>query len=80
MFYLAALGGIPMRNLTISIPLAFGIGLAGIVGASAMIGPGAVNNAATNSSPRLRLATHQCRAKTVCDDHGKNCHTVDVCH
>lgn len=69
-----------MRNLTISIPLAFGISLAGIVSASAMIGPGIVSEAATNSSPRLWPVTHQCRAKTVCDDHGKNCHTVDVCH
>lgn len=69
-----------MRNLTISIVSAFGIGLAAIVAASAATGHGIEAKAATQSSPRLWLATHQCRAKTVCDDHGKNCHTVDVCH
>jgi hypothetical protein len=34
---------------------------------------------ATNFSPRLRQATEQCRVRTVCDDHGQNCYTVDDC-
>jgi hypothetical protein len=68
-----------MRSLLILSLLAFGVSLTGIVGAAAMIGAGAINKAATNSSPRAWLATHQCRAKTVCDDHGQNCQVVDDC-
>jgi hypothetical protein len=70
---------IRMRNLLMSSLLAFGVGLTGIIGASAMIGPGSMNKAATNSSPRVWPATEQCRAKTVCDDHGQNCQVVDDC-
>jgi hypothetical protein len=68
-----------MRSLLIPSLLAFGVALTGMVSASAMIGPGVTNKAATNSSPRVWLATHQCRAKTVCDDHGQNCQVVDDC-
>lgn len=68
-----------MRNLLLSTLLAVGVGLIGTGGASAMMGPGILNKAASNFSPRVRQVTHQCRAKTVCDSNGKNCHTVDVC-
>lgn len=68
-----------MRKLLLPALLALGVGLAGTVGASAMIGPGIVNKAATNFSPRVRQVTHQCRVVTKCDRNGNNCHPVDVC-
>jgi hypothetical protein len=69
-----------MRTLLLATLLAFGVGLTGIGSASAMMGSGIINKAASNLSPRVQQVTHQCRAKTVCDNNGKNCHTVDVCH
>lgn len=68
-----------MRTLLLPALFAFGVSLAGMAGASAMIGPGIHNNAATSFSPRVRLATHECRVVTKCDRNGKNCETVDVC-
>jgi hypothetical protein len=73
-----------MRKHLISILVACGVGLAGIVSASAVIGPAIINKANTNSSqpnssPRLWPATEQCRVRTVCDDQGNNCQTVDDC-
>jgi hypothetical protein len=73
-----------MRKYLVSILLAFEIGLAGTASASAMISSGIINKANTNSSPpnsslRPRQATEQCRVRTVCDDHGNNCQTVDDC-
>jgi hypothetical protein len=68
-----------MRTLLLPALFALGIGLTGIVSASASIGPSIINKAATNFSPRVRQVTHQCRVVTKCDQHGKNCHTVDVC-
>ncbi|HWC92991.1 MAG TPA: hypothetical protein VG475_07745 [Pseudolabrys sp.] len=68
-----------MRKLLLPALFALGIGLTGIVSASAMIGSDIVNKAATNFSPRVRQVTHQCRLVTKCDRNGKNCHPVDVC-
>ena len=68
-----------MRKFLLSTLFAFGIGIPGIVSASAMVGPGILNAPAANFSPRLRQITHQCRVATKCDKDGKNCHTVDVC-
>jgi len=68
-----------MRMLLLPALFALGVGLTGIVGASATVGPGIVNKAATNFSPRVRQVTHQCRVVTKCDQNGKNCHNVDVC-
>jgi hypothetical protein len=62
-----------MRVLLLSALFAFGFGFAGT-------GSGMINGAGTNFSPRVQQATHQCRATTVCDDNGKNCHTADKCH
>jgi hypothetical protein len=67
-----------MRTLLLPALFALGVGLTGTVSASAMIGPGIVNKAATNFS-RVRQVTHQCRVVTKCDKNGKNCRTVDVC-
>jgi hypothetical protein len=68
---------IRMRNLLLPALLAFGVGLTGSAGASAMIG--SVSTTAPNFSPRVRQVTHQCRIVTKCDRNGKNCHDVDVC-
>lgn len=69
-----------MRKLLLLALPAFTVSITGIASASAMIGVGDMNKAAANFSPRVWQATHQCRAKTVCDRDGKNCHTVDICH
>lgn len=68
-----------MRTLLLPALFALGVGLTGTVSASAMIGPGIINEAATNFSPRVRQVTHQCRVVTKCNRNGKNCRTVDVC-
>ena len=68
-----------MRKLLLPALLALGIGLTGIVSASAMIGQGIINKAAANFSPRVRQVTHQCRVVTKCDKKGENCHDVEVC-
>jgi len=68
-----------MRTLLLPALFALGVGLTGIVSASAMIGPGSINKAAADFSPRVRQVTHQCRVVTKCDKNGKNCRTVDVC-
>jgi hypothetical protein len=62
-----------MRALLLAALFAFGLGIAGT-------GPGMINSAETNLSPRVEQATHQCRAVTKCDDHGRNCYTADKCH
>jgi hypothetical protein len=69
-----------MRALLLPAMIAFGFCVTGMVNASPVIAPGMINGAVTNFSPRVQQATHQCRAATVCDDNGKNCHTVDRCH
>jgi hypothetical protein len=69
-----------MRALLLPAFFVFGFGLTGMVNATSVIGPGIINKGVTNFSPRVQQATHQCRAATVCDDNGKNCHTVDRCH
>lgn len=61
-----------MRTLLLSALIAFGLGMAGTE-------PGMIDGGAANLSPRVQQVTHQCRAATVCDDNGKNCHTVDKC-
>lgn len=68
-----------MRKLLLPALVAFGVGLTGSAGASALIGPGSINKAAPNFSPRVQQVTHQCRIVTKCDRNGKNCHDVDVC-
>lgn len=68
-----------MRTFMLSALFAFGIGIPGIVSASAMVGPGILNANAANFSPRLRQVTHECRVVTKCDKDGKNCQAVDVC-
>ena len=68
-----------MRTLLLPALFALGVGLTGTVSASAMTGPGIINKAATNFSPRVRQVTHQCRVVTKCDRDGKNCQNVDVC-
>jgi hypothetical protein len=69
-----------MRALLLPALFVFGFGLTGMLNASNVTGPGIINKNVTNFSPRVQQATHQCRAATVCDDNGKNCHTVDRCH
>ncbi len=69
-----------MRTFLLSALFAVGTGIAGIVGASAMVGPGMLNTTAATFSPRLRQVTHQCRVVTKCDKDGQNCHTYDACH
>jgi hypothetical protein len=56
-----------------------GFGLAGMSSASTLIGTGTINKGVTNFSPRVQLATHECRVVTVCDKNGKNCENVDKC-
>ena len=68
-----------MRTLLLPALFALGVGLTGTVSASALIGPGIINKAAINFSPRVRQVTHQCRVVTKCDQNGKNCQNVDVC-
>jgi hypothetical protein len=70
---------IRMRKLLLPALLALGVGLTGGASASALIGSGLVNKAATNFSPLVQQVTHQCRIATKCDKNGKNCHDVDVC-
>lgn len=67
-----------MRTLLPAL-FALGIGFTGIVGASAMVGPGTINTATTNFSPRVQQVTRECRLVTQCDQNGKNCHTVNKC-
>jgi hypothetical protein len=69
-----------MRAPLLPALFALGFGLTGMVNASSVTGPGIINNGATNFSPRVQQATHQCRAETECDENGKNCYTVDRCH
>jgi hypothetical protein len=66
-----------MRTFLLPALLAFGVGLTGIVGASAMVGPG-VNKAASNLSPSVR-EVRGCRIVPKCDPHGKNCVQAEVC-
>lgn len=61
-----------MQKLLFPVLLAFGVGLSGIVTASAPISPGVTNSAASKASPRLRLAAKACRED--CDQNGDNCH------
>lgn len=68
-----------MRTFLLSALFAFGIGIAGIVSATAMVGPGILSATAANFSPRLQQVTHECRVVTKCDKDGKNCQTFDVC-
>jgi hypothetical protein len=69
-----------MRTLLLSALLSIGIGCTGIISAFAMVGPGIINTAAANFSPRVWQVTHQCRAVTKCDKDGNNCQTFDSCH
>lgn len=73
-------GGIAMRALLLPLLFGFGFGLIGTADASSVSGPDTIHREVTNFLPGVQLATHQCRAETVCDDNGKNCHTVDRCH
>ena len=66
-----------MRTLLLSGLFAFGVGLTGIVSASATIGP--ASKAAPNFSPSVRQATNECRIEEKCDVHGQNCQPVNVC-
>lgn len=59
--------------------LALGLGLPGIVGASAMAGIG-IKKDATNLLPSVTEVTRQCRIVPRCDRHGKNCVQAEVCH
>ena len=63
-----------MRMLLLSALLAFGVGLTGTVSASATNSPIVASKAATNFSPRVRLAAKGCREE--CDQNGDNCHQV----
>ncbi|MGO9135187.1 MAG: hypothetical protein ACLP8A_14240 [Methylovirgula sp.] len=69
-----------MRALLLPALFAFGFGLTGLLNAASVTGPGIIDKGMTTFSPRVQQATHQCRAATVCDDNGENCHTVDRCH
>jgi hypothetical protein len=66
-----------MRTFLLPALLAFGVGLTGIVGASAMICPG-INKAATNLLPSVQ-EVRGCRIVPKCDQHGKNCVQAEVC-
>ncbi len=63
-----------MKALSLSMLLAFAIGLAGTAGASATIDPGIGSKRATDISSRLRLAAKGCREE--CDQNGNNCRQV----
>jgi hypothetical protein len=68
-----------MRKLLLSALFAMGFILTGMVSASAVIGPGINNKAATNFSPRVRQAAKGCREEEECDHDGKNCRVVHRC-
>jgi hypothetical protein len=66
-----------MRTFLLPALLVFGVGLTGIVGASAMVDPG-INKAAANLLPSVR-EVRGCRIVPKCDPHGKNCVQAEVC-
>jgi hypothetical protein len=70
-----------MRTFLLPAVLAFGVGLTGIVGASAMVGPGIIDKTTTNLSPSVREVGYSrgCRLVPKCDRHGQNCVQTQVC-
>lgn len=66
-----------MRTLLLPALFALGVGLTGIVGASAAIGPSIIN--AMNFSPRVRQVTYECRTVMKCDKNNRNCVPTQVC-
>jgi hypothetical protein len=67
-----------MRTFLLPALLAFGVGVTGIVGASATVRPGVINKGATNLSPSVR-EVRGCRIVPKCDQHGKHCVQAEVC-
>ena len=68
-----------MRTLLLPALCALGVGLNGIVSASAMIGPSIVNKDTMNFSPRVWQVTYECRTVMKCDKNNRKCVPTQVC-